>query len=609
MVAILSPLAARGAPPGLPEEHRHRLSDLYAEFSTHFWGAVSVLLILLIVISLLIYIMRQRFRVEISLRQSEEKYRELVQNANSIIMRLDSAGTITFFNEFAQKFFGFTEEEVLGKSPLDTIVPERESTGRDLRTLIAAVLREPARYERNVNENVRKNGERVWVSWANKPVCDAAGRLREYLCVGTDITDRKRAEEELRRSEKRFATIFNTAAVSLWEEDFSAAKAAIDGVKATWSGSFRDFLSRHPDFAEQTLRLIRIVDVNDWTLTLYEAPSKAALLGGLHRIATPETCRAFEGCLQAIAEGKAFFEVETVNRTFAGRTIDVLMRVAIPAPGADFGNLLVSIVDITARKRAEQAIREMNAELERRVHERTVQLESSNRELESFCYSVSHDLRAPLRHINSFSAIIMEEKAAALDEDVRELLGRVQAASRRMGLLIDDLLELSRVTRSAISVRNVDVSALVRTIVDELQAAEPQRQVEVRIDDGLAVLGDYRLLQVALQNLLDNAWKYTAKNPAAAIHVGRETVDGREVLFIRDNGVGFNMAYADKLFGAFQRLHRPGEFEGTGIGLATVQRIVQLHGGEVWGYGEEGKGATFYLSFPGGGAGGRPVPQ
>ena len=398
------------------------------------------LLILTVIIGLLVLVLRQRAVLERQLRRSERMYRELVQGVNGIILRMDRDGRVIFANEYALKFFGYAEEELVGRGVVGTIVPETETTGRDLLAMVADIWENPGRYALNVNENILRSGERVWISWSNRPVFDEGGVLKEILAVGTDITPLKRSEEEIRR---------------------------------------------------------------------------------------------------------------------------------------------------------------LNAELEDRVRERTAQLEASNRELEAFCYSVSHDLRAPLRHINSFGAIIMEDYGERLDGEAKESLLRICAASERMGELIDDLLELSRVSRTEMNCERVDISALAREIADEFRDAERDRAAEFVIAEGMGAWGDRRLLRLVLENLVGNAWKYTSREEKAFIEIGLgENGGGRQVYFVRDNGVGFDMKYADKLYGAFQRLHSPAEFEGSGIGLATVQRIVHRHGGDVWAEGETGKGATFFFSLP-----------
>ncbi len=242
--------------------------------------------------------------------------------------------------------------------------------------------------------------------------------------------------------------------------------------------------------------------------------------------------------------------------------------------------------------------------MEIKVEERTAELAQSNtklaavnKELEAFSYSVSHDLRAPLRSIGGFSQVLLDDYADKLDEQGKDNLQRVHSASQRMSQLIDDILNLSRIGRCEMKHQKVNLSALAETIAAELKKSQPERPVEFIIAKDLTASGDTGLLQVLLENLLGNAWKFTGQHPKAKIEFGTSQVDGKETFFIRDDGVGFDMAYLDKLFGVFQRLHSQEEYPGTGVGLATVQRIVHRHGGQVWAEGKVGEGATFYFTL------------
>ena len=263
------------------------------------------------------------------------------------------------------------------------------------------------------------------------------------------------------------------------------------------------------------------------------------------------------------------------------------------------GSLTVICIvrDITERRRAEDAIQLLNAELERRVSERTAQLEVANKGLEAFSYSVSHDLRGPLRSMDGFSLALLEDYGGKLGDEGKDFLQRIRAASQRMGHLIDDLLGLSQVTRAELNLTQVDLSALAREIAASFRSEPPGRNVQWQIEDGLTILADQALMRIAMQNLLDNAWKFTGKTPQATIRVGLQERDGKQVVFVADNGVGFDMAYADRLFGAFQRLHHAGDFPGTGIGLATAQRVIQRHHGSIWAEAREGQGATFFFTM------------
>ena len=282
-------------------------------------------------------------------------------------------------------------------------------------------------------------------------------------------------------------------------------------------------------------------------------------------------------------------------------------RVSVPddAPHEDiptrFAVALNLLLDDLAFRAAEldAAHKVTQMELERMVANRTRQLATVNQELEAFSYSVAHDLRAPLRAIDGFSQALQEDCAAELSADGQSYLRHVRESAQQMAQLIDDLLELSRVTRRELRRERVDLTALAQTIIDGLRRAHPERQVEVVIQDGLEAEGDRNLLSVVLDNLLGNAWKFTGKRTAARIELGCREEDGRGVHYVSDNGAGFDFRYVDKLFGVFQRLHSAHEFEGTGIGLATVQRIVRRHGGRVWAEGALDRGATFYFTLQG----------
>jgi light-regulated signal transduction histidine kinase (bacteriophytochrome) len=264
-----------------------------------------------------------------------------------------------------------------------------------------------------------------------------------------------------------------------------------------------------------------------------------------------------------------------------------------PMSTADGMLVMAAVRDVSDRRAAEGHIKALNEDLHRRVAE----LAAVNKELEAFSYSVSHDLRAPLRSIDGFSQALAEEFADVLTDEGRDYLRRVRAATQRMGELIDDLLNLARVTRREMRREPVDLSALARTIAAQLRRNEPDRRVTLTIQDGLVASGDPHLLRLVLENLLGNAWKFTGKQAEARIEFGMMRQDGAHAYCVSDNGVGFDMAYSEKLFGAFQRLHAMTEFPGTGIGLATVQRIINRHGGRVWAEAQLGKGATFFFTL------------
>jgi signal transduction histidine kinase len=298
--------------------------------------------------------------------------------------------------------------------------------------------------------------------------------------------------------------------------------------------------------------------------------------------------------LTAIVVCAAYLYVLNVNGTVLSMWHSPsLIRLPFLFTTAAFYGYLIDRSRHDQRRAREQAF----ADLERQVAQRTADLTATNQELSAFAYSVSHDLRAPLRAIDAFSQAVLEDYGQSLDTQGQDYLRRVRANATRMGHLIDDLLELSRLTRAEMRIEPTDLSAIARSIASDLQGAQPSRVVMFGIEPGLIARGDPRLLRVLLENLIGNSWKYTSRHPTAHIDIGRTNEAGEAVYFVRDDGAGFDLAYADKLFRPFQRLHTAEEFEGAGVGLATVQRVVRRHGGRVWADSGPEKGATFFFTL------------
>lgn len=289
--------------------------------------------------------------------------------------------------------------------------------------------------------------------------------------------------------------------------------------------------------------------------------------------------------------------IEAALARFSGGDLDA--RIGQPYPRGEIGDLMAAIDrDFGLIQRQRATIEQLNAGLERRVAERTAELEAANQELESFCYSVSHDLRMPLRHIDGYVGLLERELGPAVSAEARRCLGVVAESTRNMGRLIDDLLAFSRMSRQELGDEEVDPDALVREIVAMLAPQTAGRRIEWRISPLPRVRGDAAMLRQVFANLIDNAIKYTSPRELAVIEIGsRREPDGQQLFYVRDNGVGFDLRYAEKLFGVFQRLHRADQFAGTGIGLANVRRIIVRHGGRVWAEAEEGRGAAFYFTL------------
>jgi PAS domain S-box-containing protein len=345
----------------------------------------------------------------------------------------------------------------------------------------------------------------------------------------------------------------------------------------------------------------RLIEANQAAVELYGYSCEELLSLNIKDLCPTHDGKAMLGAMEQARSRGIVFESEHLRKDGARVPVEVSSRGIV----LDGEQMLLSVVrDVTERKQMQDALLKnqndlklANELLEQRVIERTADLEAAIREQESFSYSVSHDLRAPLRHINSFSSILIEEHGGELSPKARDYLDRICAASSRMGALIDHLLKLSRVTRAEIKLGTVNLSELAGSALRMFQETEPKRRAECVIERNIKVLGDQALLLQLLENLLGNAWKYTSKKAEARIEFGRCLVCGEEAFFVRDNGAGFDMAYRKKLFETFGRLHGA-EFEGIGIGLATAQRIIQRHGGKIWAEGVVDRGATFYFTLP-----------
>jgi PAS domain S-box-containing protein len=400
------------------------------------------------------------------------------------------------------------------------------------------------------------------ITWPQK---DESGMVLSFVHIIKDITDHKKAEEALKESEQNYRTLADSGRALVWT---AGTDKLCNYFNSVWLG----FTGRT---LEQELG-------NGWA-------------EGVHHDDLQRCLGIYAGAF----DRRSSFSMEYRLRHYDGEYRWILDD-GCPRYDANgtFTGYIGHCLDITDRKRDEDEIRTLNTNLEQRVQERTAELLAANKELEAFSYSVSHDLRAPLHSIEGFSQLFLDEYGAGIPEKAHEYLEHVRHNSLRMGKLIDAMLELSRLTLSEMHVTKTDLSALAAELAGELAADNPQRKVQMSIEPGMTAVGDPNLLRVVLTNLLGNAWKFTSKREHAHVSIG--TVidpDYGSAFFVRDDGIGFNNAYKDKLFGVFQRLHSDKEFPGTGVGLATVARIIRRHRGEVWAEGKVGKGATFYFTL------------
>ena len=513
-------------------------------------------------------------RSEAELRESESQLRQLTDNLPAAIAYIDSDLIFRFANRRYREVFGWDPDEMVGRHLRDRAGPKMYGQIEPhFRRVMAG---ETLSYRRN-----RKSaeGELHIFNVSLVPHRDVGGRVVGCYAMTVDITDSERAAERIAGLERRFASALEATtdlmAVYRVEGDRLIIELANPALREFQEHNFKKFMNI------------------DWIGRPFDEFLLAA--AGL----TAEECeRRLLPFWRAVREGKAVRHRTSVPIPGGARQRDSLI-VPLADDDGQVRHLFYRSANITELVEKEEALQRLNADLERQVEARTAELSAANRELEAFSYSVSHDLRAPLRGIDGYSQLLIEEHGAALGPAGTDYLCRVRRGILRMSTLIDDLLRLSRITRSSLKRASVDLSALAREVAAELQSQAPERAVEWRIEDGMVVQADPGLMRSALENLLGNAWKYTRDAAQPLIEFGRSAprADGVEVL-VRDNGAGFDMAHVGKLFRPFQRLHGAREFEGSGIGLATVARIARRHGGVVRAEGAPGRGATIHLFLP-----------
>ncbi|MDP3709476.1 MAG: ABC transporter substrate-binding protein [Polaromonas sp.] len=511
-----------------------------------------------------------RTEVQQQLKSSQEMVQLMLGTAATGIVMNTPDGRFLMANPAYYAIIGYTEAEL---RTTDT----RELTHPDDRVRYAA-LRDrmlAGEFESFSDEKryVKKDGSAVWVRSTVSLVRSAAGEATHIISVTEDITARRAIQDQLRQSEVLLEIAGRTARIGGWMLQLPAEPVV-------WSDE--------------------VCKIHDMPLG-----TRPTLQQALEFYA-PEWREKIADAVQSSIQGGRSFDEELEIITASGRRVWVraIGEVARDESGK-LHRLHGSVQDITERKQAQESILRLNAELEDRVRRRTArleavnrQLEAVNRELETFSYSVSHDLRSPLNTIDGFSQLLDRAVREKVGEKGLHYLSRIRAGTRQMGELIEGLLSLAKLSRDPLHFGPVDLAAIARQVAQECRDREPAREVNVCIPDGLSVEGDPRLLSVVIYNLMGNAWKFTSKQVVARIDIGCETaVNGETVYFVKDNGAGFDMAYADKLFGTFQRLHSLADFSGSGIGLATVQRIITRHGGRVWAHSREGLGACFYFTL------------
>jgi PAS domain S-box-containing protein len=510
-------------------------------------------------------------------KQAEEKLREsraaldaALASMTDAVFISDSSGNFVEFNDAFATFHRFRNKtecaKTLAEYPdfLEVFLPNGKLAPLDMWAVPRALRGETvtnAEYSLH-----RKDTGENWVgSYSFSPIRDNDGVIVGSVVVGRDITELRQADKKIKDSEEKFRALFEKSPLGIAYNEmiYDTSGKPIDYQFLEVNGAYKKIIGIDPQGKKVTEAFPGIEKHSfDW-------------IGTFGHVAQTGEQIYFE----------QFFE--STNRWY-----DCI------AFQSKLNQYAVVFQDITERRLAEEKIRELNSELEQRVIQRTSQLEAANRELESFSYSVSHDLRAPLRHINGFADILSKECNDQLTENARNYLNTIKDSARKMGTLIDDLLSFSRTGRAELKKSSIKMDLIVENALAQIKSSIIDRKIDWIISTMPEVYGDYNLLRLVWINLLDNAVKYTSTRKKAVIEAGYKEETTEIIFYIKDNGVGFDMKYAQKLFGVFQRLHSASEFEGTGIGLANVQRIILRHGGRTWAEAETDKGAVFYFSIP-----------
>ena len=568
-------------------------------------------------VTLLLYKGRQAaLRLSFERLQSEEVQRalagemtQLIETANNPIFGVDIDGRINIWNDVMQDITGASSEEAIGRLAVDFMLADFRPIAQ---SHLQSVLSGTASGSLSLKfSGPTEDSAELMINCAVRR--DAAGEIIGVLAVGLDITERLRAEQEIRRLAQ-----------------VNGALAEIGRIFNS-STNVEDVWGQFTDAAQELLRFDRIailsVDVDAGKVHRVHISGTAIpelVTGADYPLTGSVAEMVVQSRTPVMLQGEAFAEKARENPTFAAfyqAGLRCMIGISLISNDKAIGAIIFhsaepngysdSDIDVAASIGAHisgafannqlyQEISKLNESLEIRVADRTKELQETLEELEAFSYSVSHDLRGPLRSINGFSIAVMQKYGDKLDDEGRSYLERVRNSTNQMGTLIDDLLGLSQIGRAELIQEPLDLGKMVQVKEAELRNADPERQVEFVIADDTTAFGDERLIGVLVDNLVRNAWKFSSTHATARIELGKRQQNGETVFFVKDDGVGFDMEYADKLFLPFQRLHPTGEFEGTGIGLATVKRIVQRHGGRIWAEGEVEKGATIYFTLENG---------
>jgi len=498
---------------------------------------------------------------EVNLRKSEERFRSIVENTPNIVM-IHVDGKFVYLNPAAVETFAISgQEEYIGKPVIEVVHPDY----RDLVHKRVSRISESGQINLKTEELLlRKDGSAFWVEITGIPL--TYGGEKAVLAIAVDISERIKGEKALQESKNLLGNIIELSPISM-------AIVSLDGtIEQVNRRAIKTFGYLPED----------IPNMERWWVQAY--PDE------FYRC---DVITQWMGLVEKAIANKSEIERREYRVTCKDGTIKTILIFGIPVSD----KLFVMFDDITERKNTEEQIINLNIELENRVNKRTAELESINKELEEFCYSLSHEFRAPIARLEGFGDMLLENLEDGNKELMIHCARRIITASSRLRTVIDSLLTINRLSRVDITLSPVNLSKMSSQIFSELMEQVKNRVVNIRIEPDIIVQGDRYMLDICIRNLLGNAIKYTSGSVVASVEIGQKIIDGEKVCFVRDNGIGFNMEHAKNLFVPFCRLHAESEFEGTGIGLATVRRIIEKHNGRIWAEAKQGKGATFYFTL------------
>lgn len=510
---------------------------------------------------------KQRKLASYALQISENRFRELLENVHLISILLDNQGNLTFCNPYLLELTGYTSEEIIGTNWFEFMIPDAQQE------TLKEIFKDREKGEivsHTENAILTKNGALRTIRWSNTVLRDAAGKVSGTASIGEDITERRLAEQALKESEERLRLSTELAKVAVWEHQLANKS-----------------MSRSKNYDQL------------YGLEWQEKWESDTFLNATY----PDDRKISTSTIQqSIAPGGSdnyTFDIRVVHPDKSIHWLNVTGQVVERDKDGQGAVIRGTLIEITDRKNVESEIKKLNEELEQRVKQRTKELQAAILELETFTYSVSHDLKAPLRGIDGYGKLLLDLYGADLNEEAKHFIDTIRASTQQMNQLIDDLLEYSRLERGQSTQESIHIKTFVSDLVTLYQAVLEHNNftVTLKVPD-IEIRTDAKALRIAVRNLLENAIKFTKKQPNPSIEIGLNEGESFWILYVKDNGIGFDMKYHDRIFEIFQRLHRPEDYKGTGIGLAMVHKAMERINGSVWGESIPDQGSTFNLEFP-----------